>query len=545
MLAGCSDEDVNDIVKESMPVVESIEGVEDVESQELTVEAVKLDDKDAHSCITVSQEDSMLRWTHTITEPIRNYNIYFFTLDAVQTGTLSDSCVGMYKTPEMQFDLENIRGLVVNNRLLVAIVAVGFDESVLGTSEVEVVYETIHSKTNNVADLPSIAYVGENQYKVSVTALKQSSRASFITDISEDSEIVQNIEDYTVTFAKPGEAKLRVIVEGGIGLEDFTEDFTIAVTDKTYTFVNGILTVYCEQGFSDWKEDLNIADIEKVSLAPSVDEIPESAFEGCVNLNAVCIQRQYNDVTLGARAFKDCVNLTGDGCEIYSFLRKLDYIGEEAFIGCKELSRVKFRGDSLYYIGPRAFYGCDKIEEIRFCEGCRISEVTCEVGKDAFTGLAESGIVLFTDEPAIDSLKQRYSEGGMIFDSGRWQVELINYYKNDIPPFDIEGEYLEYIPFNVQVCDSIELPDTQVHTKFICVNLQDSNNYDITEGIIIKMINNELVLCINQNMTVDYYFGRYLSDEVKLVRSGDVICKESGMLSGFMLRNDAIYRILQ
>lgn len=76
-------------------------------------------------------------------------------------------------------------------------------------------------------------------------------------------------------------------------------------------------------------------------------------------------------------AFKNCSKLTGT----LSFTKNVKIIGENAFLGCKNVKKVVF-GSNVTQIGKNSFYKCGKLNTIQFKTGS-----VKKIGKNAFKGI--------------------------------------------------------------------------------------------------------------------------------------------------------------
>ena len=127
----------------------------------------------------------------------------------------------------------------------------------------------------------------------------------------------------------------------------------------------------------------------------NISHIPDQLFEGS-SLESISLNRSSKTGRIGARAFKDCKNLT----DIYL---KLWTVGEEAFMNCISLKEV-----DTAIAGERAFMGCSSLETVsqrglsmpsmvfKNCTSLRSmtfdgrydssSTQTAEIGEEAFYG---------------------------------------------------------------------------------------------------------------------------------------------------------------
>lgn len=92
--------------------------------------------------------------------------------------------------------------------------------------------------------------------------------------------------------------------------------------------------------------------LKSVTLSPSLETIPESCFEGCVNLTELS---NYGGVkNIEKKAFKECTVLPGVS------LDGVEYIGNNAFEYCSAFTAINI-ADSVVEIGKNAFKNCDNV----------------------------------------------------------------------------------------------------------------------------------------------------------------------------------------
>ena len=97
-------------------------------------------------------------------------------------------------------------------------------------------------------------------------------------------------------------------------------------------------------------------DIEQINFGSSfIEEIGESAFEGCVNLSYISLPTSVKRI--GDSAFKNT------GIEYAVLSRNLEEIGNECFMDCANLETVNF-SRSYTSIGDRAFKNCTKLNKL-------------------------------------------------------------------------------------------------------------------------------------------------------------------------------------
>lgn len=117
----------------------------------------------------------------------------------------------------------------------------------------------------------------------------------------------------------------------------FSDSFTLSCGEKVKVIPAGMFEGSC---------------IRTVIMSESVEEIQQSAFEGCANLKEVFWGSQIKKI--GSYAFKGCLSL-----ESVTISSKMEEVGYEAFSNCKNLSSIQFFA-SYCEIGGSVFYNAGK-----------------------------------------------------------------------------------------------------------------------------------------------------------------------------------------
>lgn len=122
-------------------------------------------------------------------------------------------------------------------------------------------------------------------------------------------------------------------------------------------------------------------DIESVIIEDGFTKIGEGAFEGCTNLKRVILPGNYKKnyikdinvykmfsiyhglIRIGDSAFKNCPNLLD-----INFVDSIDYIGPEAFNGCKMLRSGDLSRTNIREIKESTFKGCESLVYINLPE---------------------------------------------------------------------------------------------------------------------------------------------------------------------------------
>ena len=218
-------------------------------------------------------------------------------------------------------------------------------------------------------------------------------------------------------------------------------------------------------------------------LLPSLKDIEEEAFMGDNSLENIEFPASLE--TIGARAFKDCVNTWSIRFDMAPNLRE---IGEEAFMGNTRLRYVSF-GEGLEIIGPRAFKSCNLDYHVGFKANMR------EIGEEAFMGSPSLYSIYLNDGletigarafygwsggvVEIPASLREIGEGAFHSDDGislrfREGVETI-----DTLAFRDEKLYQVFIPESVTAIRENALPSS---AKIICDDGSAAEAYGLANG---------------------------------------------------------------
>ena len=104
-----------------------------------------------------------------------------------------------------------------------------------------------------------------------------------------------------------------------------------------------------------------------------VTTIADGAFEGALPEATSIITLGKNVVSVGARAFANCADVQ------ISVGGKLEYVGEQAFLGCNGLKSVSF-GSGAKSIPYEAFKNCSSLELVT------LSDTVSDIAENAFEG---------------------------------------------------------------------------------------------------------------------------------------------------------------
>ena len=484
--------------------------------------------KAADSEISISQKDDIISWSADCNELIRNYDLYFYELP-VDSGNSSDFLfVGLFKTTNEEFNLSDIQATILDKRLTLVVTAISFDGNVVATSKMVPVIASIHSNVSGITNVPTISAVRDFQLNPTVSSLKNESRY---------------IHTGTSKYLGDNIYSIPVIVDNGIGLNSYKQDFQIKIVDADYLFENDTLTILKDDGFKMWRAAVDPKAVKKVVLAHNISTIPSEAFKGCTKLETVKVERQTNSLIIEDKAFRGCTSLTGDGDNIYSFLRKASYIGDYAFSGCTSLSKVKFRADALTYIGKYAFAGCKNINDIRFCEACHVEEFTADINTRAFNRCSTEGVIYFTDEIAMQSLEEAFAKGGLKFGVSKWQVEILPSQSDTIQAFEASSESVKKYSAHYDIVKSWD-EVCQVLSNdslFVSIDITDFEDKEIPAKVLMIIEVNKAVVRITSGNDIVLLFGDLIKESSKSIE-WYMFISDSGLpfYDGICLHNDEI-----
>ncbi len=124
------------------------------------------------------------------------------------------------------------------------------------------------------------------------------------------------------------------------------------------------------------------SDIKTITLPATVTYIGEYAFADCKNLKTVSFVDKNATVTIGPRAFQNCVSLTD------IVLPKVKILGNAAFVGCTALESVALSSGSEK-IDNYCFQDCKALTELSIPKSVTI------IGKGILNGCDTSKIVIY------------------------------------------------------------------------------------------------------------------------------------------------------
>ena len=123
------------------------------------------------------------------------------------------------------------------------------------------------------------------------------------------------------------------------------------------------------------------ADLESITLPPSVKRIEEQGFFACTSLKSIVLPAEIEFI--GEKAFEDCTAL-----ESITLSAKLKEIGAASFRNCNELTELVFP-EGFETIGARAIASCEKLQSIT------LPSTLTSIGNKAFEGCDELSRVVY------------------------------------------------------------------------------------------------------------------------------------------------------
>lgn len=160
------------------------------------------------------------------------------------------------------------------------------------------------------------------------------------------------------------------------------EPYNIGKTSVSKITVSGSVNKVLSIAPNSFKDYTNLVWLE----VNCIKEIGSSAFEGCKSLSMLK-NNGWSISKIGNCAFKNCSSLA----DIVSS-RSIEYIGDEAFSGCKRLNSEDIRG--MTHIGEKAFEDCESMTLLG------IGRDVTEIGAGAFDGCKNLTIKCYKDSVA-------------------------------------------------------------------------------------------------------------------------------------------------
>lgn len=174
--------------------------------------------------------------------------------------------------------------------------------------------------------------------EVNASGLTEDQQKAILEALNSGSSAIFKYGNVSYKITKNPDGTISVSVSDLNGVTDVVIPNEIYLNGKAYP-----ITAIGDSAFKNNKT------IRTVTIPGNVTTIGNSAFEGCSNLTKVSLAPK-GLVTIGNKAFKDCVNLTSFTCP-----STLQSIGVSAFENCTKLAAIKFN-DGLLVIKKRAFF---------------------------------------------------------------------------------------------------------------------------------------------------------------------------------------------
>ena len=174
--------------------------------------------------------------------------------------------------------------------------------------------------------------------EVNASGLTEDQQKAILEALNSGSSAIFKYGNVSYKITKNPDGTISVSISDLNGVTDVVIPNEIYLNGKAYP-----ITSIGDSAFKNNKT------IRTVTIPGNVTTIGNSAFEGCSNLTKVSLAPK-GLVTIGNKAFKDCVNLTSFTCP-----STLQSIGVSAFENCTKLAAIKFN-DGLLVIKKRAFF---------------------------------------------------------------------------------------------------------------------------------------------------------------------------------------------
>lgn len=166
-------------------------------------------------------------------------------------------------------------------------------------------------------------------------------------------------------------------------------DRSAAHTDDTpyiHIELDSGITAVAADTFSAESNEMN-KDIQTVKFSDSITAIGDRAFLGCVKLRDLSLPEHLNE--LGESAFEGCNSI-----HVPKFPNNLATIGARAFAECKEITHIDLGAETLS-IGKEAFKGCKSMTY------AKLPKKFSEIGEGAFEDCTRLSIVNIPDSVKI------------------------------------------------------------------------------------------------------------------------------------------------
>lgn len=174
--------------------------------------------------------------------------------------------------------------------------------------------------------------------EVNASGLTEDQQKAILEALNSGSSAIFKYGNVSYKITKNPDGTISVSISDLNGVTDVVIPNEIYLNGKAYP-----ITSIGDSAFKNNKT------IRTVTIPGNVTTIGNSAFEGCSNLTKVSLAPK-GLVTIGNKAFKDCVNLTSFTCP-----STLQSIGVSAFENCTKLAAIKFN-DGLLVVKKRAFF---------------------------------------------------------------------------------------------------------------------------------------------------------------------------------------------
>lgn len=174
--------------------------------------------------------------------------------------------------------------------------------------------------------------------EVNASGLTEDQQKAILEALNSGSSAIFKYGNVSYKITKNPDGTISVSISDLNGVTDVVIPNEIYLNGKAYP-----ITSIGDSAFKNNKT------IRTVTIPGNVTTIGNSAFEGCSNLTKVSLAPK-GLVTIGNKAFKNCVNLTSFTCP-----STLQSIGVSAFENCTKLAAIKFN-DGLLVIKKRAFF---------------------------------------------------------------------------------------------------------------------------------------------------------------------------------------------
>lgn len=220
-------------------------------------------------------------------------------------------------------------------------------------------------------------------------ALSNDDNTSGSETVIDGEEEEEEVEDFIVKAVH-----YHVIGEDSVEVDDYGTDTTVVVIPNEVTYQENTYQVISVAEKAFYQNETLIS----VTIESGVEDVGDSAFEGCTELKDLTIQGPVTE-KMGKSLFKDCGNL-----ETVVFEDNVKQIDETLFMNCVNLESLEIMGD-IELIDESVFEGHEKLKTVKF--GGNVDEI----GNNAFKDCVSLETIEFAEDKDVEVIGESAFEG--------------------------------------------------------------------------------------------------------------------------------------